>query len=141
MFWPDDPVRWLSPCGLLGAWVADEGGRVIGQVDLRAGEADGSAEVWSRVTGLTPERLALVGRFFVSPERRGRGVGQALLDTACVAAAAHGRHPALDVVETNKAAIALYERRGWRRAFSERWSVAADGTLIHYYVAPGAPAA
>jgi 8-oxo-dGTP diphosphatase len=139
-FWPDDPVKWLSPRGMLGAWVADEDGRIVGHIDLRAAEADAGAAVWSRATGLPPERLAAIGRLFVSPGRRGRGVGDSLLDAACQAAATQGRHPVLDVVETDANAIRLYERRGWRRAFSEPWAAADGRTVIHYYVAPDAPA-
>jgi GNAT superfamily N-acetyltransferase len=141
MFWPNDPVKWLSPHGMLGAWVADEDGRVIGHVDLRAAEADSGAAVWSQATGLPPERLAALGGFFVSPNRRRRGIGDALLAAACEAAAAARRHPVLDVVGTSKDAIRFYERRGWWRGHSEPWPPAADGiTLIHYYVAPHVPA-
>jgi ribosomal protein S18 acetylase RimI-like enzyme len=139
LFWPDDPVKWLSPVGMLGAWVAADDGGVVGHIDLGAAETDASASVWARATGLPAERLAAIGRFYVSPERRGRGIGDALLDTACEAAAAAARHAVLDVVETNTNAIRLYERRGWWRAFSEPWSAAAEGTtLIHYYIGPGA---
>jgi GNAT superfamily N-acetyltransferase len=142
MFWPDDPANWLSPRGLIGAWVADEDGTISGHIDLRAAETDAGAAVWSRATGLPPKRLALIGRFFVLPDARGRGVGSYLLDAASAAAATHGRHPALDVVETSTSAIRLYEGRGWSCVFSELWEPAADGkTLIHYYIAPGVAAA
>jgi ribosomal protein S18 acetylase RimI-like enzyme len=64
-------------------------------------------------------------------------VGRALLDAACAEAAARGLHPALDVVETNRDAIRLYEGRGWQRVLSEPWTAAQDSkTLLHYYVAP-----
>jgi len=43
--------------------------------------------------------------------------------------------PVLDVTEKDRAAIRLYERRGWQRVHSEPWHVAAD-TLLHYYVGP-----
>jgi hypothetical protein len=43
----------------------------------------------------------------------------------------------LDVVETNRDAIRLYERRGWQRVFTEPWREARDERLdLHYYVAP-----
>src|SRR5690349_17342941 len=74
MFWPEDPAKWLSPRGMLGAWVAHHDGRVAGHIDLRAADADASAAVWAGATSLPPERLAAIGRFFVSPDCRGRGV-------------------------------------------------------------------
>jgi GNAT superfamily N-acetyltransferase len=136
-YWPEDAARWLSPRAMLGAWVAENEGRIVGHITLRAGTADASAAVWSDATGLPPEQLAAITRFFVSVDSRGTGVGRALLDVACADAAARGLHPALDVVETNRDAIRLYERLGWRRVSSEPWSAAGDAkTLLHYYVAP-----
>jgi GNAT superfamily N-acetyltransferase len=135
--WPADPARWLSPRGLLGAWVAEAGGRLAGHIVLRAATADAGAAVWSEASGLPPEQIATPTRFFVSRTRRGSGLGGALLDAACAEAANRSLHPALDVVETNVAAIRLYEQRGWRRVHSEVWAHARDGaTLLHYYVAP-----
>lgn len=137
MFWPDDPVRWLSPSALLGAWVAEDDRRIIGHIALRAGTAEKSAYFWSSATGLPPEQLGAISRLFVARESRGAGVGRALLDAACAEATAQGLHPALDVVETNHDAIRLYEQRGWRRVRTELWAAAQDGTtLLHYYIAP-----
>lgn len=137
--WPDDPARWLSPTAMVCAWVAVETGRAVGHIALRARTAEAGATVWSDATGLPPEKLASVTRFFVSRDRRGAGVGGALLDAACAEAAARGLHPTLDVVETDHDAIRFYELRGWRRVRSESWAAARDGkTLLHYYVAPPA---
>jgi [ribosomal protein S18]-alanine N-acetyltransferase len=56
-----------------------------------------------------------VSRFFVSPHARGRGVGGALMRRAEEHAAARDLRLVLDVAAHNRAAIAFYERRGWRR--------------------------
>ena len=77
-----------------------------------------------------------ISRLFVSVECRGGGIGRELLDAACAEAAARGLHPALDVNETDRDAIRLYERRGWRRVLSEPWAADDGNTLLHYYVAP-----
>jgi GNAT superfamily N-acetyltransferase len=136
-YWPEDPGRWLSPKAMLSAWVAERRGRIVGHIALGFATADRGAAVWSDATGLPPERLASITRLFVSLAGRGNGVGRALLDAACAEAAVRGLHPALDVVETNREAIRLYERCGWRRVFTEAWRSAQDGkTLLHYYVAP-----
>jgi GNAT superfamily N-acetyltransferase len=136
MYWPDDPARWLTPGAMLGAWVAEHEARIVGHIALRAGSADASARVWAEATGLPPEEFGSISRLFVSLECRGAGIGRELLDAACAEAAARGVHPALDVVETNRDAIRLYEQRGWRRVFSEPWAASDGNTLLHYYVAP-----
>ena len=52
--WPDDPALWLSPKAMLGAWVAETDGRIVGHVALNAGTADTSASVWSRPLAFRP---------------------------------------------------------------------------------------
>jgi predicted N-acetyltransferase YhbS len=75
-YWPDDPALWLSPKAMLGAWVAETDGRIVGHVALSAGTAATSASVWSEATGLPPEQFASITRLFVSTDNRGVGVGQ-----------------------------------------------------------------
>jgi GNAT superfamily N-acetyltransferase len=136
-YWPDEPERWLSPRGMLGAWVAETHSAAIGHVALAAVGAGSSAALWKRLTGLPPVRLASISRLFVAPTARGAGAGAALLDAACADADLRSLRPVLDVVETNRDAIRLYERRGWQRVFTEPWQEARDEHLeLHYYVAP-----
>ena len=134
---PGDATRWLSPSGMLGAWVAEEAGRIVGHMAVATLTAGHRGEVWSNATGLPPAGLASITRLFVAPGRRRSGVGAALLDAACAAAAERGLHPVLEVVETNREAMLFYERHGWRRVHSEPWAEARDEQLLlHYYVAP-----
>jgi GNAT superfamily N-acetyltransferase len=135
-YWPDDAERWLSPRGMLGAWVAETQGATIGHVALAPVGTGSNAALWERLTGLPPVRLASISRLLVAPSARGGGVGAALLDAVCAAASLRGLYPVLDVVETNRDAIRLYERRGWRRVFTEPWREARDERLeLHYYIA------
>ena len=97
MNWPDDPAAWLSPPGLLGAWIATVDGRLLGHVALTGDGADG----------------AEVGRLFVTPEARGEGMAVVLLEAATRHARTPGRRVELRVVEDSTAAIRLYERLGW----------------------------
>ncbi|WP_219601737.1 GNAT family N-acetyltransferase [Nonomuraea indica] len=114
--WPDDPRSWLTPTGLTSAWIAFEAGTVLGHV------------------GLT--RDAEITRLFVTPAARGRGLATRLLDTVRAAA----RTPLkLEVSSEGEAAIALYQRAGWRRVGSSRagWTNAAgEPALLHHYVSP-----
>jgi GNAT superfamily N-acetyltransferase len=138
--WPEDPAGWLSPRAMLGAWVAGDGGRVLGHVALRAVRAtDGGAPAWSGATGLPAEGHASVSRLFVSPGSRGAGLGRSLLDTARAESAGRGLHPALSVVETDADAVRLYERNGWRRVLSESFPAFPEGEgLLYLYVFGGA---
>ncbi|NUR89366.1 MAG: GNAT family N-acetyltransferase [Nonomuraea sp.] len=112
--WPDDPRAFLTPAALTGAWIAVEDGSVLGHVGLAGRE---------------------VTRLFVTPAARGRGLAVRLLDTVSGAAGPLE----LEVSDEGKAAIALYERAGWRRVGSERadWrDSTGEPALVHRYVSP-----
>jgi GNAT superfamily N-acetyltransferase len=113
--WPADPAGWLSPAGLVAAWVAgpageDPEGEIIGHVAVVAA-AD---EAVAAYTGTPPDRLVAVTRLFAVPAVRGRGTGAALLAAVTAHAADAGRRLWLDVIDEGGPAIALYERLGWR---------------------------
>jgi len=80
--------------------VAESGGAPIGFVCAVAPDADHSV---------------YINNLHALPERKGLGIGTALLEaTARWARAAGGTRMHLKVLETNAAAIAFYESRGWR---------------------------
>jgi GNAT superfamily N-acetyltransferase len=144
LHWPADPRRWLAPEGLLAAWVAEDEHALTGHVALCGAAGDPAAPLWSAATGLPPERLAAVARLFVAPGVRGRGLGAALLAAACAEAGGRGLRPALEVLDHDRGATALYERAGWRRVASvpAAWAGERGGLpLLHYYVAPEPAAA
>jgi GNAT superfamily N-acetyltransferase len=134
--WPDDPGRWLTPARLAGAWVAEAGGRITGHVALVQGVR---AQCLLEATGRVPDELGAISRLFVSPAARRQGTARALLEVATAQAAERGLQPVLDVVADGHAAIALYERSGWKLAGTQAatWTN-ADGVfpLVHYYVGP-----
>jgi len=146
--WPADPSRWLTPSGLLDAWVAvaveSEAGRTVERVVGHVAIQDGAAAKPPPIgpVGIPPERLACVSRLFVAPAARGRGTAARLLDECARYAAGHRRRLVLDVVDDGRAAIRLYERAGWRRVASTRaeW-LARNGerALVHHYVSPTDP--
>lgn len=109
------------------AWVADDGGAAVGHVAL----------------GVPPEEgaPAEVVRLFLAPAARGRGLATALLDHATAHARAAGRDIVLQVMAHNADAVALYERRGWRRTGQEDAAWAAEAGLPQvttYWYAPPA---
>jgi GNAT superfamily N-acetyltransferase len=138
-YWPADPQAWLTPSQLLRAWVAVVAEVVVGHVALCEAEDDTAAAVWRLASGLPAARLAVVSRLFVAPQARGRGLGTGLLHAACAAAVASRLRPALEVLDHDRAAIALYERVGWRRVASAPapWSLnQGECAVVHYYLAP-----
>jgi GNAT superfamily N-acetyltransferase len=117
--WPDDPRVWLSPEGLLAAWVAVDEGRVVGHVGIA-------------VAG--PGRMPSVTRLFVDPEHRCRGLADDLL--AAAEHGAPGTHVRLDVTDETPGAWRLYERRGWHLTGTgpADWSKPSGETpMLRYY--------
>ncbi|MET9386831.1 GNAT family N-acetyltransferase [Streptomyces sp. NPDC002928] len=136
--WPDRPGEWLSPASSLGAWVAELDGRLAGHVGLsRSTEGDLAPGLWGERTGADAESAAVVGRLFVAPRARGYGIGALLIDRAVREARRHGLHPVLDVVSSDTAAAALYERLGWERmaTVEQLWGPGRT-VAVHCYAGP-----
>ncbi|MGJ5893557.1 N-acetyltransferase [Streptomyces sp. V2] len=133
--WPEHPGRWLSQASGLGAWVAVLDGRTVGHIALNpGGEGDVAPGLWG-----DPGTTAVVSRLFVAPSARGHGIGAQLMERAVAEARERGLHPVLDVVATDTAAAALYERLGWKllATVEQRWS-AWQTVTVHCYAAPPA---
>ncbi|GAA3926326.1 hypothetical protein GCM10022244_39580 [Streptomyces gulbargensis] len=136
--WPARPGAWLAPAAGLGAWVAERDGAVTGHVALAAaGDGDLAPALWSGRNGSRTAATAVVGRLFVAPWARGRGLGALLLGRAVEEARGRGLHPVLDVVASDTAATALYERLGWRRlaTVAQHWGPSRE-VSVHCYAAP-----
>jgi GNAT superfamily N-acetyltransferase len=133
--WPDRPGRWLSPPSLLSAWVVEMDGEIAGHIGLsRSGEGDVAPSLWSDRAGVGTDRTAVVSRLFVAPAARGHGIGALLMARAARAARDLGLHPVLDVVASDTAAAALYERLGWRllATVEQQWSPGQTVSLRCY---------
>ncbi|BBA98830.1 putative acetyltransferase [Actinacidiphila reveromycinica] len=136
--WPDRPGAWLTGGAALGSWVAELDGAVVGHVGLsRAGEGDLAPGLWNARHGTARDTAAVVGRLFVHPEARGRRIGALLIGHAVEESRRHGLHPVLDVVASDTAAAALYERLGWElmATAEQRWARDRRVT-IRSYAAP-----
>ncbi|WP_157170879.1 GNAT family N-acetyltransferase [Nocardia araoensis] len=133
--WPTDPAGWLSPPKLLAALVAEHDGTVVGHAGL--GTSGGMPEVVLESAGT--QTVVSVIRLYVVPVARRAGAGSQLLAAAARLAASRGRRAVLTVASDSAAAIAMYERHGWRQVHSGPggWRT-ADGreARVHYYVSP-----
>jgi GNAT superfamily N-acetyltransferase len=113
--WPQDPARWLVGRAGLRAWVSESACALDGHLSLHGTDETRARPQWLEALPAPVEQLAVVSRFFVAPDARGRGVGSALISAAEDHAATHGLRLVLDVADHNLDAIAFYERRGWSR--------------------------
>jgi len=134
--WPPDPAGWLAPVGLVAAWVAETRGLISGHVALVPGAP---AQCLLRATGRDPDQLGRIVRLYVDPAARRRGLARGLLEAATAEAREHGLQPVLNVMADGHAAIALYERSGWKLAGTQpaTWTT-PDGIapMMRYYVGP-----
>ncbi len=134
--WPADPGGWLTPAYLVAAWVAEEGGLITGHVALVRGVR---YECLLQHTGRDPDELGGISRLFVAPATRRRGLARSLLEAATASAKEHGLQPVLDVVDDSRAAIAVYERSGWKLVGTQTatWTTPAGvSPTLRCYVGP-----
>ena len=123
----------------LGAWVAEEDNTVVGQVALHPRSSRPVMDFAADALGQPIDRLGVVARLLVHPDRRGVGAGAQLLSRAAREAVSLNLWPILDVVTDLTAAVRLYEQQGWLRlgrvAVTFREAVTIEELV---YVAPPA---
>ncbi|MEV1116215.1 GNAT family N-acetyltransferase [Actinosynnema sp. NPDC049800] len=90
--------------GVLALWVARDGERVLGTVQLRFADTTNGAH------------RAEVAKLIVRRDARGAGLGRALLDVAEQEAAKRGATLLVLDTQTGSAAERLYRRAGWTEA-------------------------
>ncbi|NEC09701.1 GNAT family N-acetyltransferase [Streptomyces sp. SID7909] len=134
-----EPEAWLSPEGLLAAWVAELDGRVVGHVAVnRARHGEDVARLWGERGGAGDAEVAVLARFFVGRDARGASAGARLMGAAEGYARAHGLPLVLEVLTKDAAAIRLYERLGWQRIGGLRHFFAGRHFDALCFVAPSA---
>lgn len=126
--WPADPHQWLSPDNALHAWIAETGPdtvvghvavhRVISATAPAATAAAATAPAATAAAATAPAAAAVVevSRLFVAPAARRHNVATRLLHHTRQWATEHQLDLTLEIVDEPRsaAAIALYERTGWR---------------------------
>lgn len=112
----DNPKAWLTGSTMLGAWVGELDGRIVGHVAIsRPQPDDAAATMWTSTSEGRNDTIAVLGRLFVLDVARGHSLGLRLMQAATEYAHSHGLRLVLDVMTKDAAAIRLYERLGWRR--------------------------
>lgn len=133
-----DPEPWLSPPGLMCAWIGELDGAVVGHALVTTAKPDDHAVgLWTERSHEPAAKIVVLGRLFVGPAGRGYGVGEQLTRAAMDFAGAKDLRLVLDVMEKDRAAIRLYERLGWKNIGSawHRFG-AGEEVAAQCYVAP-----
>jgi GNAT superfamily N-acetyltransferase len=123
---------------LLAASVAELDGRVVGHAILSSSvPADAAPLLWERRDDAGVEGTAMLHRLFVDPAARGHGIGALLVAQVVREAEQRGLHALLEVVDTDSAAAALYERLGWvlLATVEQQWH-AGQIVVVRCYAAP-----
>ncbi|QCR18742.1 GNAT family N-acetyltransferase [Agrococcus sp. SGAir0287] len=125
-----------------GAWTVELDGRALGHAcwvptvaasDDRGVDPTGrlttAAEACAAAHGCGVDELAWVSSLFLAPELRGMGLASRLLATVVADVQGAGRHPCLEVVDLNPAALRRYRADGWREVLRAHpaWLRAATG--------------
>ncbi|MGW6461783.1 GNAT family N-acetyltransferase [Streptomyces sp. NPDC055078] len=111
----DQPEEWLTPPGLIHAWVAEVDRRIVGHVAISRPNGEDAVSCWLQQGEGAKEETAVLARLFVLQEARGNTVGALLVCAATEHAQGAGIRLVLDVMEKDTAAIRLYERLGWQK--------------------------
>ncbi|HEY3941341.1 MAG TPA: GNAT family N-acetyltransferase [Acidimicrobiales bacterium] len=138
VYLPTSLREFLVSAEAYGAWVAEDGGHVVGHVALHKRSTDAVIGLASTALGRPAHRLAVVARLLVAPGVRRAGIGRSLLDVAAREAATRGLYPILDVVAQHVAAVALYESCGWIRAGTVTCPL-GQGDVVEEHVYLGPP--
>jgi ribosomal protein S18 acetylase RimI-like enzyme len=111
--------------------VAEDEGRIVGAVSL--------VPVGSELSQIAVEGEMEMRLLAVSRERRGRGVGEALVRAAVELAGGH--RVVLSTLPAMEAAQRLYERLGFVRSPGRDWVDIHGRTMLTYCLEPGTPPA
>lgn len=110
-----DRRTWLMGPDVLGSWVAERHGEILGHVALSTPGHDPVTRMrWREVTGRDLAELAEVTRFFVRTSARDHGIGTALLGVAAAEAHVRGLLPVLEVVSDDPRHVEHHVEAGWR---------------------------
>lgn len=109
-----NPREWLQLPDPIGQWTALLDDEPVGHVALiRPQSDDGAPALLADRDGVPFSQIGLLARLFVAPSARRHSLAKQLVRVVDAEARSLGLHLALDVMNKDHAAIALYETLGW----------------------------
>jgi GNAT superfamily N-acetyltransferase len=120
---PMPPIDFIARPTDAASWVAEQDGQLLGHVAVGTLPPE-ETEVFAAELG--DRRFLAITALFTGLAARGRGAGAALHDRAVAHLREQGVVPVLDVLPTHAAALAMYERRGWRTIGTMRFPFLPD---------------
>lgn len=122
------------PAASLADWQAKLPQVLAGGGCVLVAEADGQAIGFACARPVDGDGVVYLNNLHALPDRKGLGIGSALLDAVTRHARASGAHAMqLHVLETNQPAIGFYESRGWRpvRREDHEWAGETVSALLY----------
>jgi ribosomal protein S18 acetylase RimI-like enzyme len=122
------------PAASLADWQAKLPQVLEGGGCVLVAQAHGQAIGFACARPVDGDGVVYLNNLHALPDRKGLGVGSALLDAVARHARASGAHTMqLHVLETNQAAIGFYEARGWRpvRREDHEWAGETVSALLY----------
>lgn len=109
-----DPEGWLTPENAIDAWVAVTD-RLVGHILITTSFDEKAADLLHEHEEIDPRAVGVLGRLFVDPSARGKGVARQLLQACATYAQQKQLTLVGEVITKDTAAISLYEYLGLRR--------------------------
>lgn len=130
-------ASFLTPAGLVAAWVAVRGGIAVGQIAVVSGEQGrhDAVRAWVELPGSggRAESTVVAARFFVRKHARGCGLGRALIEKTCQWARENGMTIVMNVLAKDQDAMKLYEKIGFRRFGKGEYQYDQGKRSIQYF--------
>lgn len=133
-----NPRAWVDLPDAIGQWTALADDRPVGHVALlRPDFGDGAPGLLAAQEDVPMTRIAALSRLFVGPTARRHSLGSGLVGVAEQRARDMGLRLTLDVMQKDRAARALYRRRGWRSLGTFQHNFGVDRSIpAAAFVAP-----
>ena len=136
MYLPEGGLRrFLTDPDPLAAWVAEDGGRIVGHVATNSHSHRAVMDL-VRTAGID-RQVGVIARLLVDPDRRRQGIGAKLLDKARSHIVSLGLAPVLDVVADSSPAVSLYRSTGWTEIGEVTFNAPGKTTSELIFLAPG----
>ncbi|MFC8521088.1 GNAT family N-acetyltransferase [Streptomyces sp. NPDC057257] len=110
----ENPQAWLTPAGMLQAWVAEKDSEIVGHVTVSRPQGEVAVSLYLHQSHVAESQVAVLARLFVHPKARKDSLGRRLVQAATEYAKERNLRLVLDVMVKDAAAIRLYERLGWQ---------------------------
>nr|WP_273482790.1 GNAT family N-acetyltransferase [Kribbella italica] len=126
---------------MISSWIAELDGQIVGHVAISEPQpGDDAVRLWLEQSDDTVDKVAVVGRLFVTKAARRKAIGEKLARAVVTDPLVRGKRLVLDVMDKDQDAIRLYERLGLQKIGTATHTFGEGQTITaHCYVVPEIP--